>query len=57
MDETLWYKFTQHANLKEELLATGDAELVEVRGITQQGSIGTDGISGFGQRRILGSRI
>jgi predicted NAD-dependent protein-ADP-ribosyltransferase YbiA (DUF1768 family) len=57
MDETLWYKFTQHANLKEELLATGDAELVEVRGITQQGSISTDGISGFGQRRILGSRI
>jgi len=29
MDETLWHKFTQHANLKEELLATGDAELVE----------------------------
>lgn len=30
MDETLWYKFTQHSDLKEELLATGDAELVEV---------------------------
>jgi predicted NAD-dependent protein-ADP-ribosyltransferase YbiA (DUF1768 family) len=57
MDETLWYKFTQHANLKEELLSTGDAELVEVRDITQQGSIGTDSISGFGQRRVLGSRI
>jgi predicted NAD-dependent protein-ADP-ribosyltransferase YbiA (DUF1768 family) len=48
MDETLWYKFTQHADLKEELLSTGEAELVEVCGITQQGSIGTDGISGFG---------
>jgi len=29
MDETLWYKFTQHSDLKEELLSTGDAELVE----------------------------
>lgn len=29
MDETLWYKFTQHSDLKAELLATGDAELVE----------------------------
>lgn len=31
MDETLWYKFTQHSDLKEELLATGEAELIEVR--------------------------
>lgn len=30
MNETLWYKFTQHKDLKDELLATGDAELVEV---------------------------
>jgi len=29
MDETLWHKFTQHQDLKDELLATGDAELVE----------------------------
>jgi diaminohydroxyphosphoribosylaminopyrimidine deaminase/5-amino-6-(5-phosphoribosylamino)uracil reductase len=29
MDETLWHKFTQHSDLKEELLSTGDAELVE----------------------------
>jgi len=29
MDETLWHKFTRHADLKEELLSTGDAELVE----------------------------
>lgn len=30
MDTTLELKFTQHEDLKEELLATGDAELVEV---------------------------
>lgn len=30
MDETLFHKFTQHADLLAELLATGDAELVEV---------------------------
>ncbi|KAI0950876.1 hypothetical protein AcW1_008067 [Taiwanofungus camphoratus] len=29
MEETLWHKFTQHQDLREELLATGDAELVE----------------------------
>jgi diaminohydroxyphosphoribosylaminopyrimidine deaminase/5-amino-6-(5-phosphoribosylamino)uracil reductase len=57
MDETLWYKFTQHANLKEELLATGDAELVEVCSVVKHSLIGADGIPGFGQRRILGSWI
>lgn len=31
MDEALWHKFTQHSDLKSELLATGDAELVEVQ--------------------------
>jgi len=30
MDETLFHKFVQHSDLKSELLATGDAELVEV---------------------------
>lgn len=30
MDVTLYHKFTQHSNLKAELLATGNAELVEV---------------------------
>lgn len=30
MDEALLHKFTQHDDLKRELLATGDAELVEV---------------------------
>jgi len=29
MDETLWYKFNQHPDLRAELLATEDAELVE----------------------------
>lgn len=33
MDETLFHKFTQHAALRDELLATGDAELIEVRPI------------------------
>jgi predicted NAD-dependent protein-ADP-ribosyltransferase YbiA (DUF1768 family) len=31
MDEALWHKFTQHKDLREELLSTGEAELVEVR--------------------------
>lgn len=31
MDMALWHKFTQHYDLKEELLSTGSAELVEVR--------------------------
>jgi predicted NAD-dependent protein-ADP-ribosyltransferase YbiA (DUF1768 family) len=30
MEEALFHKFTQHADLQAELLATGDAELVEV---------------------------
>jgi len=30
MDEALYHKFTQHNDLRAELLATGDAELVEV---------------------------
>lgn len=30
MDETLWHKFTQHLDLKQELLGTVDAELIEV---------------------------
>ncbi|KAJ7757552.1 hypothetical protein B0H16DRAFT_1537045 [Mycena metata] len=31
MDIVLWQKFNQHPQLKEELLATGDADLVEAR--------------------------
>ncbi|PFH48379.1 hypothetical protein AMATHDRAFT_76771 [Amanita thiersii Skay4041] len=29
MEEVLWLKFTQHSDLKAELLATGNAELIE----------------------------
>lgn len=32
MELAIWYKFSQHRDLREELLATGDAELIEVRG-------------------------
>ena len=31
MNVTVYNKFTQHKDLKHELLATGDAELIEVR--------------------------
>jgi predicted NAD-dependent protein-ADP-ribosyltransferase YbiA (DUF1768 family) len=31
MDTVLYHKFTQHRNLKRELLSTGDAELIEVQ--------------------------
>ena len=34
MEETLWHKFNQHEDLKQELLGTGAAELIEVRPIT-----------------------
>ena len=30
MDQVLFLKFTQHQDLKDELLATGNAELIEV---------------------------
>ena len=30
MDEALYLKFTQHKDLQEELLSTGNAELIEV---------------------------
>jgi predicted NAD-dependent protein-ADP-ribosyltransferase YbiA (DUF1768 family) len=29
METVIWHKFTQHRSLKEELLATGDAKLIE----------------------------
>ena len=43
MDTALYYKFTQHKDLKQALLATGDAELIEVR-------------SGVSRERILPPR-
>jgi len=34
MEEAIFHKFTQHADLLAELLATGDAELVEVSSLS-----------------------
>ena len=33
MEEALFFKFTQHPQLRDELLGTGDAELIEVRNL------------------------
>ena len=30
MEVAIWHKFSQHRDLKEELLGTGDADLIEV---------------------------
>jgi hypothetical protein len=30
MELVIWHKFSQHRDLKDELLATGEAELIEV---------------------------
>jgi len=43
MAETLWHKFTQHRRLREQLLATGDAELVEDSDKDTFWGIGDDG--------------
>ncbi|KAG5642903.1 hypothetical protein DXG03_001910 [Asterophora parasitica] len=43
MDITLEHKFTQHLDLKEELLATGDAELVEDSDKDAFWGVGADG--------------
>lgn len=43
MDEALWHKFTQHSDLKSELLATGDAELVEDSDKDAFWGVGPDG--------------
>ncbi|GLB39194.1 putative protein with domain of unknown function (DUF1768) [Lyophyllum shimeji] len=43
MDTALWHKFTQHPALKAELLATGDAELVEDSPIDAFWGVGHDG--------------
>jgi len=43
MDEVLLLKFTQHLDLQAELLATGDAELVEDSDKDAFWGIGADG--------------
>ncbi|KAF9444466.1 DUF1768-domain-containing protein, partial [Macrolepiota fuliginosa MF-IS2] len=43
MDEALYYKFTQHNDLRVELLATGDAELIEDSDKDSFWGIGADG--------------
>ncbi|KXN81223.1 Swarming motility protein YbiA [Leucoagaricus sp. SymC.cos] len=42
MDEAIYHKFTQHSDLRAELLATGDAELVEDSEKDSFGGIGAD---------------
>ena len=44
MDLALYHKFTQHNDLKRELLATGDAELIEVLSHQSTHIYLTDGI-------------
>jgi len=53
MDEALWHKFTQHGDLKRELLATGDAELIEVCLKTKWIYV-AEWFLGIGPRRFLG---
>ncbi|XP_006459620.1 hypothetical protein AGABI2DRAFT_191527 [Agaricus bisporus var. bisporus H97] len=48
MDEVLYHKFTQHNDLRAELLATGDAELVEDSDKDSFWGIGADG-KGFNE--------
>lgn len=36
MDTVLYHKFTQHNGLMRELLATGDAELIEVSTLSRR---------------------
>lgn len=43
MEETLFHKFTQHSDLQAELLATGDAELIEDSDKDAFWGVGPDG--------------
>ncbi|KAF8150098.1 hypothetical protein B0H34DRAFT_666421 [Crassisporium funariophilum] len=56
MDETLFHKFTQHGDLQAELLATGDAELVEVSLACSQNGLFANYCAGLRQRCVLGGR-
>lgn len=46
MDLALWHKFTQNTHLKDELLSTGDAELVEDSDKDAFWGVGPDGKGG-----------
>ncbi|KAI6167259.1 hypothetical protein EDD17DRAFT_1687056 [Pisolithus thermaeus] len=46
MDVALWHKFTQNTHLKDELLSTGDAELVEDSDKDAFWGVGPDGNGG-----------
>jgi len=43
MEITAWHKFTQHPDLEAELLATGDAELIEDSPVDAFWGVGPDG--------------
>lgn len=43
MDKALWYKFTQHQDLQDELLSTGEADLVEDSDKDAFWGVGADG--------------
>ncbi|KAL1739000.1 DUF1768-domain-containing protein, partial [Schizophyllum fasciatum] len=43
MEKALWHKFTQHRDLRRELLATGDAVLIENSPTDSFWGIGEDG--------------
>ncbi|KAE9399603.1 DUF1768-domain-containing protein [Gymnopus androsaceus JB14] len=52
MDETIYHKFTQHKDLKKELLDTGDAELVEVSEDSDKDSFWGIGPDGQGRNEL-----
>lgn len=61
METVLYQKFTQHEDLKRELLATGDAELIEVWSPSPSfrvpiGPADENFFLELGQRSILGMR-
>ena len=57
MNVVLYHKFGQHKDLKRELLATGDAELIEVRVRPRPVDVSSRNLQTrveFGQRLVLG---
>ena len=57
MNTVVYHKFTQHRDLRRELLGTGDAELIEVRA-SRRSEIRPGGLTNLrielGQRCVLG---